>query len=73
MRGLKGKVSVAALKEALGDKYGWPDSVLRPPKPAPFSAISCTVCTTVMRPAAGTMEIARKPWIERRFHPYALA
>lgn len=73
VRGLKGKVSVAALKEALGDKYGWPDSVLRPPKPAPFSAISCTVCTTLMRPAAGTMEVARKPWIERLFHKYALS
>ena len=73
IRGLKGKVSVSAVKEALGDRYGWPDSVLRPPKPAPFSAISCTVCTTVMRPADGFMEIARKPWIERRFQPYTLA
>jgi isopenicillin-N N-acyltransferase-like protein len=73
VRGLRGKVSVAALKDALGDKYGWPDSVLRPPKPAPFSAISCTVCTTIMRPAAGEMSIARKPWVERKFQPYSLA
>ena len=73
VRGLGGRVSVAALKEALGDKYGWPDSVLRPPKPAPFSAISCTVCTTIMRPADGEMSIARKPWVERHFHPYSLA
>ena len=73
VRGLGGKVSVAAIKDALGDKYGWPDSVLRPPKPAPFSAISATVCTTIMRPAAGTMEIARKPWVERNFHQYSLS
>ncbi len=73
VRGRGAKVSVDDLKEALGDKYGWPDSVLRPPKPAPFNAISATVCTTILRPGAGTMEIARKPWVERRFQPYSLA
>ena len=72
VRGLAGKVSVDDLKQALSDRYGWPDSVLRPPKPAPFGALSCTVCTTLMRPASGQMEIARKPWIERNFHPYSL-
>lgn len=73
VRGLGGRISVAALKAVLADRYGWPDSVLRPPKPAPFSAISATVCTTILRPAAGTMEIARKPWVEQRFQPYSLA
>ncbi len=72
VRGAGRKLSVADLKEALGDQYGWPDSVLCPPKPAPFNAISATVCTTILRPAAGTMEVARKPWVERRFHPYSL-
>ena len=73
LRSLPGKVSVDDLKQALSDRYGWPDSVLRPPKPAPFGAQSCTVCTTLMRPAKGQMEIARKPWIEQNFHPYSLA
>jgi len=73
VRRLGGRVPVEALKEALADKYGWPDSVLRPPKPAPFDAISATVCTTIMRPARGEMEIARKPWVERHFHRYSLA
>jgi len=73
VRRLGPRVSVEGVKAALADKYGWPDSVLRPPKPAPFDAISATVCTTVMRPATGEMEIARKPWIERRFHTYTLA
>ena len=72
VRGLKRRLTVDDLKDALGDKYGWPDSVLRPPKPAPFSAISATVCTTVMRPHAGHMSIARKPWVERVFQDYSL-
>ena len=73
VRGVKRKLSVEDLKDALGDKYGWPDSVLRPPKPAPFSAISATVCTTILRPHAGHMSIARKPWVERIFQDYRLA
>lgn len=73
VRRLGAKATVEGVKEALADTYGWPDSVLRPPKPAPFDAMSATVCTTVMRPAAGEMQIARKPWIERRFQAYTLA
>ncbi|HVP08271.1 MAG TPA: C45 family peptidase [Burkholderiales bacterium] len=73
VRGAKGKLSVQDLKDALGDKYGWPDSVLRPPKPAPFGATSATVCTTILRPHAGHMSIARKPWEERIFQDYTLA
>jgi isopenicillin-N N-acyltransferase like protein len=67
------KLSVEDLKAALGDKYGWPDSVLRPPKPAPFGATSVTVCSTILRPRVGTLSIARKPWEERVFKDYALA
>jgi len=73
VRRAKAPVSVETVRDALGDRYGWPDSVLRPPKPAPFSAISTTVCTTIMRPASGEMSIARKPWEKRLFHPYSLA
>ena len=70
---LGGRVSIDAVKQALADEYGKPDSVLRPPKPATFSAISATVCTTIMLPGKGEMSIARKPWVERTFHRYSLA
>jgi isopenicillin-N N-acyltransferase-like protein len=73
MRRQRGKVSIAAIKAALADEYGKPDSVLRPPKPAVFGATTATVCTTVMRPARGEMSVARKPWIARNFHQYTLA
>lgn len=73
MRRQGGRVSIAAVKEALADEYGKPDSVLRPPKPAVFSAISATVCTTVMLPAKGEMWIARQPWVARKFHKYSLS
>ncbi len=73
MRRCKGKVTIAAIKQALADEYGKPDSVLRPPKPAVFGATTATVCTTVMLPARGEMSVARKPWIARKFHRYSLA
>jgi isopenicillin-N N-acyltransferase-like protein len=73
MRRQNGRISIAAVKEALADEYGKPDSVLRPPKPAIFSAISATVCTTVMLPGKGEMSVARKPWIARNFHKYSLS
>ena len=73
MRRRNGRISIGAIKEALADEYGKPDSVLRPPKPAMYSAISTTVCTTIMQPALGEMSIARKPWVERVFHRYSLA
>ena len=73
MRRQGGRVSIAAVKEALADEYGKPDSVLRPPKPAIYSAISATVCTTVMLPGKGEMSVARKPWVSRNFHLYSLS
>src|SRR3990172_4713612 len=73
MRRQRGKISIAAIKQALADEYGKPDSVLRPPKPALYSAISATVCTTVMLPRKGEMSIARKPWVERNFKKYSLS
>ncbi len=73
MRRQGGRISIAAIKEALADEYGKPDSVLRPPKPALYSAISATVCTTVMLPRKGEMSIARKPWVARNFRKYTLS
>jgi isopenicillin-N N-acyltransferase-like protein len=44
----RGKIDYKDMVEALSDRYGSPDSVLRSPKPAVFDAISATVCMTVI-------------------------
>src|SRR5258706_3881462 len=69
----RGKIDYKDMVEALSDKYGYPDSVLRAPKPAAFDAISATVCTTVIDARLGKMWIARKPYERIDFAEYAIA
>ena len=59
--------------EALSDRYGAPDSVLRSPKPGIFDAISATVCMSVIDAKLGKMWIARKPYERIDFAEYAIA
>ena len=60
------------IRSALADDFGYPDGVLRSPKPADFSSISATVATTLMDAANGVMWVARKPYESREFQEYAL-
>jgi len=69
----RGKIDYKDMVEALSDKYGFPDSVLRAPKPAVFDAISATVCMTVIDARLGKMWIARKPYERIDFAEYAIA
>jgi len=69
----RGKIDYKDLVEALSDRYGFPDSVLRSPKPAVFDAISATVCMTVIDAKLGKMWIARKPYERIDFAEYAIA
>jgi isopenicillin-N N-acyltransferase-like protein len=69
----RGKIDYKDLVEALSDRYGFPDSVLRSPKPAIFDAISATVCMTVIDAKIGKMWIARKPYESIDFAEYAMA
>jgi isopenicillin-N N-acyltransferase like protein len=69
----RGKIDYKDLVEALSDRYGFPDSVLRSPKPAAFDAISATVCMTVIDAKLGKMWIARKPYERIDFAEYAIA
>jgi isopenicillin-N N-acyltransferase-like protein len=69
----RGKIDYKDLVEALSDRYGSPDSVLRSPKPAVFDAISATVCMTVIDARIGKMWIARKPYERIDFAEYAIA
>jgi isopenicillin-N N-acyltransferase-like protein len=69
----RGKIDYKDMVEALSDRYGHPDSVLRSPKPAVFDAISATVCMTVIDAKLGKMWIARKPYERIDFAEYAIA
>lgn len=67
------KIDYRHMVEALSDRYGFPDSVLRSPKPAVFDAISATVCMTVIDARLGRMWIARKPYERIDFAEYSIA
>lgn len=69
----RGKIDYKDMVAALSDRFGFPDSVLRSPKPAVFDAISATVCMTVIDAKLGKMWIARKPYERIDFAEYAIA
>ena len=69
----RGRIEYKDLVEALSDRFGFPDSVLRSPKPAVFDAISATVCMTVIDAKLGKMWLARKPYERIDFAEYSVA
>ncbi|MBP0619089.1 C45 family autoproteolytic acyltransferase/hydolase [Cupriavidus consociatus] len=60
------------IRSILADDFGFPDGVLRSPKPGDFSSISATVATTLMDAANKVMWVARKPYECREFQEYTL-
>ncbi|MGE8640294.1 MAG: C45 family autoproteolytic acyltransferase/hydrolase [Achromobacter sp.] len=60
------------LKHALFDDFGSPYSVCRPPRPGSHDNLSATVAMVVMEPAAGLMEVAPLPALNRTFTRYSL-
>ena len=69
----RGMIDYKDMVAALSDRFGFPDSVLRSPKPAVFDAISATVCMTVIDAKLGRMWIARKPYERIDFAEYSIA
>lgn len=68
----KDKLTRADLKRALFDDFGTPYSVCRPPRPGSHDNLSATVAMVVMEPAAGLMEVAPLPALNRTFTRYSL-
>jgi len=67
-------LTVADVKSALFDDFGTPYSVCRPPRAGLRDAnLSATVAMVVMQPAAGIMEVAPLPALNRDFTRYSLA
>ncbi|MNX49104.1 Acyl-coenzyme A:6-aminopenicillanic acid acyl-transferase [compost metagenome] len=60
------------MKRALFDDFGSPYSVCRPPRPGSHDNLSATVAMVIMEPAAGLMEVAPLPALNRQFTRYSL-
>lgn len=68
----RGRITTEEVKAALFDDYQTPHSVCRPPRPGSSGNLSATVAMIVMSPAAGRMEVAMLPALNREFTTYAL-
>jgi len=66
------KLSVADVKSALFDDFASPWSVCRPPRLSHSDNLTATVAMIVMQPAAGVMEIAPLPALNKNFSTYRL-
>jgi isopenicillin-N N-acyltransferase-like protein len=67
-----GALTRDAVKAALFDDFAAPWSVCRPPRPSLGATLTATVAMVVMEPAAGVLEAAPLPALNRRFTTYAL-
>jgi isopenicillin-N N-acyltransferase like protein len=67
-----GHITIDSVKAALFDDFASPWSVCRPPRPSLTSNLSATVAMIVMEPAAGTMEVAMLPALNRTFQTFRL-
>ncbi|HEX2556288.1 MAG TPA: C45 family peptidase [Microvirga sp.] len=65
-------ITMADLKAALFDDFLSPYSVCRPPRPGLRGDITASVAMILMEPAAGIMEVAPLPALNRHFTRYSL-
>ncbi len=68
-----GSIDRDRVKDALFDDYQTPWSVCRPPRKTFANNLSATVAMIVMEPAAGVMEVAMLPALNRNFQRFTLA
>lgn len=69
----RGQISIDDVKEALGDRFGWPHSVCRPPTAGGVGGpLVSTVATVVMTPEDGVMDICPAPYEHSTFTRYCL-
>ncbi len=66
-------ITMSDLKAALFDDFLSPFSVCRPPRPGLRGDITASVAMILMEPAAGVMEVAPLPALNRSFTRYSLA
>jgi isopenicillin-N N-acyltransferase like protein len=69
----RGRLTLDHLRAAFFDDFAKPWSVCRPPRKTVENNLSATVAMVLMDPAAGLMEIAPLPALNREFTTYKLA
>lgn len=69
---LPGRVGLSDLRAAFLDEFAYPWSVCRPPRLNSENDLSATVAMVLMDPAAGLMEIAPLPSMNKTFATYRL-
>lgn len=69
----RGQITMDDVKAALFDDFASPWSVCRPPRQNLSSNLSATVAMIVMQPAAGVMDVAMLPAVQRDFSRFTLA
>jgi isopenicillin-N N-acyltransferase-like protein len=67
-----GRLMPADIKSALLDNWDTPWSICRPPRTSTLNNLSATVCTLVMQPSIGLVEISMLPAINPGFTTYSL-
>ncbi|MFY9512529.1 MAG: C45 family peptidase [Rubrivivax sp.] len=67
-----GHIEIGHVKAALFDRFGGDWAVCRPPRRTLSNNLSASVAMVVMEPAAGTMEVAMLPALNREFRRYTL-
>jgi isopenicillin-N N-acyltransferase-like protein len=67
-----GRITTASVKAALFDDFAAPWSVCRPPRAGTGGTRTATVAMIVMQPAAGVMEVAMLPALNRTFQRFSV-
>jgi isopenicillin-N N-acyltransferase-like protein len=68
----RGRLTLEHMRAAFFDDFATPWSVCRPPRRTVENQLSATVAMVLMDPAAGRMEIAPLPALNREFTTYSL-
>ena len=67
-----GRITTSSVKQALFDDFEQPWSVCRPPRESLSGTRTATVAMIVMQPAAGVMEVAMLPALNRAFSRFSV-
>ncbi|WP_373356229.1 C45 family autoproteolytic acyltransferase/hydolase [Pseudoroseicyclus sp. CXY001] len=67
-----GAITLADTRSALGDRFGYPYSVCRPPIPGAKGNLSATVARVVMVPADGYLEVTPMPALNETAGTYRI-
>lgn len=69
----QGNISIDTFKGLFADRYGWPDSICRPPAARADGAMSATVASLIMNTSEGKLWLAPAPYEGAEYREYAFS